>query len=127
MKIEISCLSMREPYEVKPVFSLVEQINSSMFGESVDDDFSQEIKTVSPARTFLEKAFLLAEEFMKDNPRTSRMSRRLYDMEKLSYTAEDPEYGTITASWETSLSADGKAENYKGFTPSGTVVMENIM
>ena len=50
-----------------------------------------------------------------------------YDMEKLSYTAEDPEYGTITASWETSLSADGKAENYKGFTPSGTVVMENIM
>ena len=50
-----------------------------------------------------------------------------YDMEKLSYTAEDPEYGTITASWETSLSVDGKAENYKGFTPSGTVVMENIM
>ena len=50
-----------------------------------------------------------------------------YDMETLSYTAEDPEYGTITASWETSLSVDGKAENYKGFTPSGTVVMENIM
>ena len=50
-----------------------------------------------------------------------------YDMEKLSYTAEDPEYGTITASWETSLSVDGQAENYKGFTPSGTVVMENIM
>ena len=86
VKIEISCLSMREPYEVKPVFSLVEQINSSMFGESVDDDFSQEIKTVSPARTFLEKAFLLAEEFMKDSPRTSRMSRHLYDMEKLSHT-----------------------------------------
>ena len=50
-----------------------------------------------------------------------------YDMETLSYTAEDPEYGTITVSWETSLSVDGKAENYKGFTPSGTVVMENIM
>ena len=86
VKIEISCLSMREPYEVKPVSSLVEQINSLMFGEGVDNDFSQEIKTVSPARTFLEKAFLLAEEFMKDRPRTNRMSRHLYDIEKLSHT-----------------------------------------
>lgn len=42
--------------------------------------------TVSPARTFLEKAFLLAEEFMKDRPRTNRMSRHLYDIEKLSHT-----------------------------------------
>ena len=76
---------MREPYEVKPVSSLVEQINSLMFGEGVDNDFSQEIKTLSPARTFLEKAFLLAEEFMKDRPRTNRMSRHLYDIEKLSH------------------------------------------
>lgn len=86
VKIEISCLSMAEPYEIRRISSLVEQINATKFGSGVDDDFSQYIKTVSPARTFLEKAFLLAEEFMKDNPRVSRMSRHLYDLEKLSHT-----------------------------------------
>jgi hypothetical protein len=86
VKIEISCLSMAEPYEIKRMFSLVEQINAVKFGDGVDDDFNQDIKTVSPARTFLEKAFLLAEEFMKDSPKVSRMSRHLYDIEKLSHT-----------------------------------------
>lgn len=84
--IEISCLSMAEPYEMKHISSLVQQVNSVKFGANVDDDFSLTIKTVSPARTFLEKAFLLNEEFQKDNPRTSRMSRHLYDLEKLSQT-----------------------------------------
>ena len=46
----------------------------------------QTIKTVSPARTFLEKAFLLCEEYQKKEPRTYRMSRHFYDLEKLSRT-----------------------------------------
>jgi hypothetical protein len=37
----------------------------------------------------LEKLFLLAEEFQKDKPRSVRMSRHLYDLEKLM----DTEYG----------------------------------
>jgi hypothetical protein len=41
------------------------------------------ISTVMPTRTFLEKAFLLDEEFQKDNPRHRRMSRHLYDLEKI--------------------------------------------
>lgn len=41
---------------------------------------------VSPARTFLEKAFLLCEEFQKDKPRTRRMTRHFYDLEKLLHT-----------------------------------------
>ena len=86
VKIEISTLSLSEPYEMKPISSLVQQICSTEFGGDIDDDFSQTIKTVSPARTFLEKAFLLCEEFQKDKPRTSRMSRHLYDMDKLSHT-----------------------------------------
>ena len=86
VKIEISCLSMSEPYEMKPISSLVQQICSAEFGDDIDDAFNQTIRTVSPARTFLEKAFLLCEEFQKNKPRTSRMSRHLYDLDKLSRT-----------------------------------------
>ena len=43
-------------------------------------DFEKtEIPTVVPTRTFLEKVFLLHEEFQKDYPRHKRMSRHLYD------------------------------------------------
>lgn len=55
-------------------------------GEAVDSDLVQTIRTVSPARTFLEKAFLLCEEFQKDKPRTHRMTRHFYDLEKLMQT-----------------------------------------
>lgn len=83
MKIEISVLSMAEPYEMKRISSLVEQVYKN---EDVDSDIVQTIKTVSPARTFLEKAFLLCEEYQKKEPRTYRMSRHFYDLEKLSHT-----------------------------------------
>ena len=83
VKIEISVLSMAEPYEMKRISSLVEQIYKD---EDVDSDIVQTIKTVSPARTFLEKAFLLCEEYQKKEPRTYRMSRHFYDLEKLSHT-----------------------------------------
>ena len=83
VKVEISVLSMSEPYEMRRISSLVEQTYS---GESVDSDLVQTIRTVSPARTFLEKAFLLCEEFQKDKPRTHRMTRHFYDLEKLMHT-----------------------------------------
>lgn len=86
VKIEISCLSLAEPYEMKKISSLVQQVCTKEYGEDIDDAFCQIIKTVSPARTFLEKAFLLCEEFQKDRPRTSRFSRHLYDLDKLSRT-----------------------------------------
>ena len=54
--------------------------------EDVDSNLVQTIRTVSPARTFLEKAFLLCEEFQKDEPRTHRMTRHFYDLEKLMQT-----------------------------------------
>ncbi len=83
IKIEISVLSMDEPYEMKRISSLIEQIYNR---EDVDSEIVQTIKTVSPARTFLEKAFLLCEEYQKKEPRTYRMSRHFYDLEKLSHT-----------------------------------------
>ncbi|MDO4510718.1 MAG: nucleotidyl transferase AbiEii/AbiGii toxin family protein [Bacteroidales bacterium] len=83
VKIEISVLSMNEPFEKRRISSLVEQIFE---GKDVDSDFVQTIRTVSPSRTFLEKAFLLCEEYQKAEPRTHRMTRHFYDLEKLMQT-----------------------------------------
>ena len=84
VKIEITCLSMDEPTEEREIRSL---IGESVEGE--DNDAVCKIRTVVPTRTFLEKIFLLAEEFQKDKPRSVRMSRHLYDLEKLM----DSQYG----------------------------------
>lgn len=85
VKIEISVLSMAEPFEMKLITSLISQIFAKD-GITVDEDYAMIIKTVSPTRTFLEKAFLLCEEFQKDKPRTRRMTRHFYDLEKLMQT-----------------------------------------
>lgn len=84
VKIEISCLSMDEPTETRHI--------SSLIGDSFDNedtDAESFVRTVVPTRTFLEKLFLLAEEFQKEKPRSVRMSRHLYDLEKLM----DTKYG----------------------------------
>ena len=88
VKVEISVLSMEEPYEMKRISSLVEQVYERE-GIAVDKELVQTIKTVSPTRTFLEKAFLICEEYQKNPPRTYRMSRHFYDLERLM----DTEYG----------------------------------
>ncbi len=84
VKVEISCLSMKEPFEVRHIASLISEEFADEDNETVCD-----IATISPARTFLEKAFLLNEEFQRRSPRTMRMSRHLYDLEKLM----DSSYG----------------------------------
>lgn len=84
VKIEISCLSMDEPTETRHISSFI----GDSF-ESEDSDAESFVRTVVPTRTFLEKLFLLAEEFQKEKPRSIRMSRHLYDLEKLM----DTEYG----------------------------------
>ncbi len=84
VKIEISCLSMDEPTETRHISSFI----GNSF-ESEDTDAESLVRTVVPTRTFLEKLFLLAEEFQKEKPRSVRMSRHLYDLEKLM----DTKYG----------------------------------
>jgi len=79
--VEVSGRSMSEPLEEVLINSIVAQtIPNAKFADSL---FS--IKAVSPKRTFLEKAFLLHEEFAQDtkNIRIDRMSRHIYDLEKL--------------------------------------------
>lgn len=84
VKVEASCLSMDEPFEVKEFGTMI----SSVFPDD-DEDAMVSIPTVLPSRTFLEKAFLLCEEFQKPQPRSLRMSRHLYDLERLM----DTEFG----------------------------------
>lgn len=76
IKIEISCLSMDEPVEMKKITPYFADVLK-------EDEIEVEFPTVIPTRTFLEKIFLLHEEFQKDNPRYKRMSRHLYDIEKM--------------------------------------------
>ena len=80
VKIEFSCLSMDEPFEEKTICSYYSEYDPEC------DDVSAQFKTVVPTRTFLEKMFLLHEEFQKEQPRSLRMSRHLYDLERLMDT-----------------------------------------
>ncbi|MEG1660840.1 MAG: nucleotidyl transferase AbiEii/AbiGii toxin family protein [Bacteroides sp.] len=84
IKVEISSLSMDEPFEDRFITSLI----YDKF-PAVDDGTACNIPTILPIRTFLEKAFLLNEEYQKKTPRTERMSRHLYDLEKLMDTYAD--------------------------------------
>jgi hypothetical protein len=65
------------------------RVFSSLVGEHYpNQSFADQpitVATVNPERTFLEKVFLLHEEFQKptDKIRTDRLSRHLYDLEKL--------------------------------------------
>lgn len=81
VKIEFSCRSLREPFEDVTIQSLIAQYYPDVF---TGEEFV--VKGVVPTRTFLEKAFLLHEEFQKDIIRTDRMTRHLYDLEKLMRT-----------------------------------------
>ncbi|MBD5206489.1 MAG: nucleotidyl transferase AbiEii/AbiGii toxin family protein [Bacteroidales bacterium] len=80
VKIEISCLSMDEPVEEKTLRSFMADVLKE------EEDVEVRFPTVVPTRTFLEKIFLLHEEFQKGNPRSKRMSRHLYDIEKIMDT-----------------------------------------
>ena len=81
VKVEISSMSLNEPYEEKPIFTLINK-----YYPEIDSEIKCLFKTVLPERTFLEKIFLLSEEQQKDKPRMNRMSRHLYDIEKIMDT-----------------------------------------
>ncbi len=87
VQIEVSCRSLREPFTLKTFGSLVDEIYH-------DKDFAEplfEVPTVNPERTFLEKLFLLHEEFHRpeDKIRVDRLSRHLYDVYQLSKAGID--------------------------------------
>jgi hypothetical protein len=72
---------MDEPTELISLESMIHEVYPNY-----DMDAIVQARTVRPTRTFLEKAFLLCEEFQKDKPRTLRITRHLYDLYKLAQT-----------------------------------------
>lgn len=101
--IEISARSLRDPFEYKKMKSHI----SEVYPDKEFSDEEIEIPTVIPKRTFLEKIFLLHEEFQKTNEseiRSQRMTRHLYDIGKIIDTSHAQEaiddeelYKTIVA------------------------------
>lgn len=81
VKIEVSGRSMSEPFEKAVIRSFIgEYLETSIF-----EELPVEVNAVVPERTFLEKLFLLHEEFAKplSQIRVERMSRHLYDIDQM--------------------------------------------
>jgi predicted nucleotidyltransferase component of viral defense system len=82
VKIEFSAMSLNEPYQEQEITTFIHHTYPD-----IDNEIKCLFRTVLPERTFLEKLFLLHEEYQKDSPRTIRMSRHLYDLEKMMDTS----------------------------------------
>jgi hypothetical protein len=82
--IEIGARSLIEPSREVQLRSIL----ANTFPDATFADDYYPIPTVVPQRTFLEKAFLLHEEFQKSAEyiRVNRMSRHIYDLEKMMDT-----------------------------------------
>lgn len=82
--IEVSGRSMNEP--VTPV--LLRSFIDEVFTDAPFTERPFEVRAVVPERTFLEKIFLLHEEFAKpkEQVRTERMSRHIYDISQMMDT-----------------------------------------
>ena len=76
VKIEISGRSMMEPIEKKAINAAID----AHFSKAPFAEKPFEVNAVIPERTFLEKVFLLHEEFRKNEVRVERMSRHIYDL-----------------------------------------------
>jgi hypothetical protein len=84
VKIEVSGRSMSEPVDEVEIQSMIDEtIPSTSFHEG-----KFKVRAVLPKRTFLEKLFLLHEEFSKRTSmiRVERMSRHIYDIEQMIHT-----------------------------------------
>ena len=84
MILEVSGRSMRDPLQSVKLQSMIDEV-------FLNEEFAEkpfEINAVVPERTFWEKICLLHEEFAKPKEliRTERMSRHLYDLEKMMDT-----------------------------------------
>lgn len=82
--IEIGSRSLIEPFTIREFKTMV----GELFNDKPIADSSISIPTVNPERTFLEKIFLLHEEFQKSEERikVDRLSRHIYDVEKMMDT-----------------------------------------
>lgn len=107
--VEAGARGLREPSSQREVQSII----GVTFPDQPYSDKPFSIETVDPKRTFLEKAFLLHEEFKKkiEDIKHDRLSRHLYDLERLM----DTEHGK--AALEDGTLYHSIVEHRKKFTP----------
>lgn len=81
VKVELGSRSLKEPFTNRKIQSFI----GKQFQYLPFADQAFEIACVNPERTFLEKLFLLHEEFQKPKGkiRVNRLSRHLYDLVKI--------------------------------------------
>jgi len=84
VKIEVSGRSMSEPVQEIAINSMIDQV----YPKAPFTEQKFNVRAVLPERTFLEKVFLLHEEFSKpkDMIRVERMSRHMYDIGQMLKT-----------------------------------------
>lgn len=84
VKVEVSGRSMHEPVQTTPLQSQIDEF----LPQSNITQPAFPVDVVCPERTFLEKVMLLHEELTKPTAemRTERMSRHLYDLERMLHT-----------------------------------------
>lgn len=84
VKVEVSGRSMSEPVSEIAINSMIDQV----YPEAPFTESNVMVRAVLPERTFLEKIFLLHEEFAKpkDLIRVERMSRHMYDIGQILKT-----------------------------------------
>jgi len=109
VKIEFSAMSLDEPYLEQEISTLIHSIYPD-----IDNEIKCAFKSVLPERTFLEKIFLLHEEYQKNKPRSTRMSRHLYDLEKIMDTPFAKSALENTDLYETIISHRKKFNNIQG-------------
>jgi len=82
VKIEVSVRSVKDPNSERNIQSILYQTFPNL--NYLEADFP--VRTVQPQRTFMEKIFLLHEEYNRqehERMRTERMSRHYYDLFKM--------------------------------------------
>ena len=115
--IEIGSRSLFEPYTIKTFSSILSEI----YPQSSYCDKSIAIPTANIERTFLEKIFLLHEEFQKptEKIRVERMSRHLYDIEKLMH------HKSTSAALQTPELFNALVKHRRKYTPLQEVNYDN--
>jgi len=89
VKIEVSVRSLKVPFTTRPVQSILNEV----FPNPVYNETPFPVSVVEPRKTFLEKAFLLHEEFLKPEKskiKGERMSRHPYDLVSMMNTEIGP-------------------------------------
>ncbi len=111
--IEVSGRSMYEPLEQANLCSMIAQALPNV--KFADIPFH--VTAVSPKRTFIEKACLLHEEFAQTTRavRVQRMSRHLYDLERLASKGVDEEALSDSTLYRAVIEHRRKFIGLKGF------------